>query len=117
MSRDLIEKLDEVITRRTKRADDVEQAPIIRPLPDKVTVRTFTKQQAAPLEPDLSTKTANHAQIKTIEPTSPTRCGKCRNCLSLDITEQGEYCLMQGEITPLDVVRACEMFTLATACA
>ena len=116
LRRDLIEKLDEVITRRTKRADDVEQAPIIRPLPDKVTVRTFTKQQAAPLEPDLSTQPPNHAQIKTIESTRPPRCGKCRNCLSLDITEQGDYCLMQGEIPTLDVVRACESFTLATAC-
>ena len=117
MSRDLIEKLDEVIARRTQRADDVEQAPIIRPLPDKVTVRTFTKQQAAPLEPDLSTKTANHAQIKTIDPTRYTRLVKCRDCFLLDITAQGTHCLMQGDIALPDVVRECEMFTLATACA
>ena len=117
MSRDLIEKLDEVIARRTKRAEEVEQAPIIRPLPDKVTVRTFTKQQAAPPDPDLSTKTATNAQINTIDPTRYTRLVKCRDCLLLDITAQGAYCLKQGEIALPDVVRACEMFTLATACA
>jgi len=117
LSRDLIEKLDEVIARRTQRADEVEQAPIIRPLPDKVTVRTFTTHQAAPPDPDLSTRTATTAQINTIDPTRYTRLVKCRDCFLLDITAQGTHCLMQGDIALPDVVRECETFTLATACA
>ena len=115
--RDLIEQLDAVIDRVHFRDDVLDEPTITRPLPDKVTVRTFTTHQAAPPDPDLSTRTAPTAQINTIDPTRYTRLVKCRDCFLLDITAQGTYCLMQGDIALPDVVGECETFTIATACA